>query len=314
MIDETQRAVLAGGAYGLMRENVPLAELTTFHVGGPCDVLIDVTSEKEALRTIRYLRSKQIPCTVIGNGSNLLVLDGGIEGVVLRMGSNFADVVVDGNQVICQAGASLTRAAKLSFRAGLSGMEEISGIPGTVGGGVIMNAGAYGREMKDVVTSIHAIDREGQLRTLTLDEMEMGYRHSRMMTEGMVVTEVTFTLKPDDPDQIMARYQEFMERRASKQPLEKYSAGSTFKRPTGYYAGKLIQDSGLRGYAYHDAAVSEKHCGFIINQGHATAADVLTVIHHVQEIVAEKFGVHLEPEVRIIGREAENDGMTKNRS
>lgn len=305
MLTSTQRAELASGAYGIVRERVPLAEMTTFRLGGPCDLLIEVTSEKEILRTVRYLRTNDIPFLVIGNGSNLLIKDGGVLGVVVKMGPQFADIEVEGNRLIAQAGAALAKVAKVSFRAGLTGMEEISGIPGTVGGGVIMNAGAYGGEMKDVVRSIRAIDQNNQLVTLSIDEMDLGYRRSRMMDEGMIVTEITFELKPGEEEEIWARYREFSERRIQKQPLEKKSAGSTFKRPEGYYAGKLIQDSGLRGFAFRDAQVSEKHCGFVINNGGASTKDVLYVIHHVQETVLEKYGVALEPEIRILGVEPE---------
>lgn len=302
-MDEIKRAELCSGAYGIVRENVDMSTLTTFHVGGPCDVLIEVTSEKEALRTVRFLRNNAIPFTVMGNGSNLLVRDGGIRGVVLKMGSKLADVEVRGNRIIAQAGAMMSIVSQKGFKAGLTGMEELSGIPGSVGGGVIMNAGAYGREMKDVVTSIRAIDRDNRLVTLTIDEMDMGYRTSRMLSEDMVVTEITFDLKQDAPEAIMARYQDYATRRATKQPLDKFSAGSTFKRPTGYFAGKLIEDAGLRGYGYHDAQVSEKHCGFVVNNGKATASDVLHVIRHVQESVKAQFGVTLETEVRIIGED-----------
>lgn len=303
MINEKQRAELLSGAYGLVRENVPLSTLTTFHLGGPCELLIEVTLEKEALRTIRYLRGNGIPFTILGNGSNTLVRDGGIDGVVVKMGQAFSDVTVDGNIVCAQAGALLSKVAQTSFRAGLSGMEELAGIPGSVGGGVIMNAGAYNKEMKDVVRSVRAINREGSIVTLSPEEMAMGYRTSRMMQEGMVVTELEFALTPGDPEKIREKAQDYAQRRSSKQPLEKCSAGSTFKRPTGHFAGQLIQEAGLRGYTVNDAQVSEKHCGFVINNGNATAKDVLAVISHVQETVKEKFDIELETEVRIIGKE-----------
>lgn len=303
MINEKQRAELLSGAYGLVRENVPLSTLTTFHLGGPCELLIEVTLEKEALRTIRYLRGNGIPFTILGNGSNTLVRDGGIDGVVVKMGQAFSDVTVDGNIVCAQAGALLSKVAHTSFRAGLTGMEELAGIPGSVGGGVIMNAGAYNKEMKDVVRSVRAINREGSIVTLSPEEMAMGYRTSRMMQEGMVVTELEFALTPGDPEKIREKAQDYAQRRSSKQPLEKYSAGSTFKRPTGHFAGQLIQEAGLRGYTVNDAQVSEKHCGFVINNGNATAKDVLAVISHVQETVKEKFDIELETEVRIIGKE-----------
>lgn len=303
MINTNQRTELHSGAYGMVTEKVPLSSLTTFHLGGPCDLLIEVTSEKEALRTIRYLRSNLIPFMVIGNGSNLLVRDGGLDGVVVKMGPAFSDVTVNGNVVTAQAGAALAKVAQASFQAGLTGMEALAGIPGTVGGGVIMNAGAYEREMKDVVCSLHAIDQNNALCTLTREEMNMGYRTSRMMQEGMVVTEVTFTLEPGNPEAIRAKAEEYALRRRTKQPLDKYSAGSTFKRPQGHFAGALIEQAGLRGYAIRGAQVSEKHCGFLINNGEAKAADVLELIAYVQDTVKKQSGVDLEPEVRIIGKE-----------
>lgn len=303
MIKENQRAELRSGAYGIVTENVCLSSLTTFHLGGPCDLLIEVTSEKEALRTIRYLRSNAIPFFVIGNGSNLLVRDGGLDGVVVKMGPAFSDVTVDGNFITAQAGAAVAKVAQASFRAGLTGMEALAGIPGTVGGGVIMNAGAYEQEMKDVLCSLHAIADDNTLCTLSCEEMELGYRTSRMMRENMVVTEVTFALKPGNPEEIREKAEEFAVRRRTKQPLEKYSAGSTFKRPQGHFAGALIEQAGLRGYTLRGAQVSDKHCGFLINNGDATARDVLDLMAYVQDTVKKHSGVDLEPEVRIMGKE-----------
>lgn len=303
MIKENQRAELRSGAYGIVTENVCLSSLTTFHLGGPCDLLIEVTSEKEALRTIRYLRSNAIPFFVIGNGSNLLVRDGGLDGVVVKMGSAFSDVTVDGKFITAQAGAAVAKVAQASFRAGLTGMEALAGIPGTVGGGVIMNAGAYEQEMKDVLCSLHAIADDNTLCTLSREEMELGYRTSRMMRENMVVTEVTFALKQGNPEKIREKAEEFAVRRRTKQPLDKYSAGSTFKRPQGHFAGALIEQAGLRGYTLRGAQVSDKHCGFLINNGEATARDVLDLMAYVQDTVKKHFGVDLEPEVRIMGKE-----------
>lgn len=303
MIKENQRAELRSGAYGIVTENVCLSSLTTFHLGGPCDLLIEVTSEKEALRTIRYLRSNAIPFFIIGNGSNLLVRDGGLDGVVVKMGPAFSDVTVDGNLITAQAGAAVAKVAQASFRAGLTGMEALAGIPGTVGGGVIMNAGAYEQEMKDVLCSLHAIADDNTLCTLSREEMELGYRTSRMMRENMVVTEVTFALKPGNPEKIREKAEEFAVRRRTKQPLDKYSAGSTFKRPQGHFAGALIEQAGLRGYTLRGAQVSDKHCGFLINNGEATARDVLDLMAYVQDTVKKHSGVDLEPEVRIMGKE-----------
>ncbi|MDY4196382.1 MAG: UDP-N-acetylmuramate dehydrogenase [Peptoniphilaceae bacterium] len=300
-----QREELLRGAYGVVTEAVRFSEITTFHLGGPCDLMVEPTTEKELIRAVRFLREEHIPFYVVGNGSNLLVRDGGLPGVVIRLGKRYSDVIIDGTGIIAQAGALLNHVAKLSIRAGLTGMEDISGIPGTVGGGAIMNAGAYSGEMKQVVDYVRAIDTQGELRILRGEEMEMGYRTTRMMREKMVITEVHFTLQEGDPDTIWARYREVTEKRTTKQPLEKYSAGSVFKRPAGHFAGKLIQDAGLRGYSIGDAQVSEKHCGFIVNNGNATAKEVLGVISHVQKMVKERFGVDLEPEIRIIGVDTE---------
>lgn len=307
MLKAYQIDELTNGAYGLTKENAPLSHYTTFHIGGPCDLLVEPTGEKELLRTYRYLRSEEIPYYIIGRGSNLLIRDGGIPGVVILLNRLYSDVTIEGSKITAQTGAGLRDVALLSFEAGLTGMEEISGIPGSVGGGVYMNAGAYGGEMKDVVESIHAVTKDGQLITLTIDEMEMGHRTSRMMTEGMLVTEVVFQLKEGNPQKIRAAYEDFTHRRTTKQPLDDYSAGSVFKRPKGGYASALIDQAGLRGLSVGDAQVSEKHCGFMINRGHAKASDVLALIEKVQKEVKDQFGIDLEPEVRIIGVDKRDD-------
>ncbi len=303
MLTKQQIDELTTGAYGLTTLDEPLAGHTTFHIGGPCDILIEPTSEKEILRAIRYLRAEEIPFYVIGNGSNLLIKDGGLPGAVIKLGKQYSDRIVDKEFVTAESGATLAQIAKLSFRANLTGLEEISGIPGTVGGGVIMNAGAYGGEMKDSVYTVRAVDKDNQVLTLTNEECEFSYRDSRLQREGMIVLEVVFKLQPGNPDEIKMKYDDFTHRRTSKQPLDKRSGGSTFKRPVGGYASKLIDDAGLRGYKHKGAQVSEKHCGFLINADNASANDMIELIEYVQEQVKDQFQISLEPEVRIIGED-----------
>lgn len=303
MLTEKQRTELDTGAFGIVTYDAPMREHTTFRIGGPADVLIEPTSEKELLRTVRYLRVEEIPLTIIGNGSNLLVKDGGIRGAVIKLGKHFSDVTIDDTQVRAQAGALLALVSKMSFRAGLTGMEELSGIPGSIGGAVTMNAGAHGREMVDVVESVTCIDEEGNLVVLSNEEMRFRYRHSRVQDEGLIVSSLVLRLKEGKDEEIQSKYDDFTERRTSKQPLEKASAGSTFKRPANGYASKMIDDAGLRGYSYKDAQVSEKHCGFLVNNGDATYEDMHHLIVHVQEEVKRQFDADLEPEVRVIGED-----------
>lgn len=305
MLTETQRKELDTGAFGIVTYDAPMREHTTFQIGGPADVLIEPTSEKELLRTVRFLRAESIPITLVGNGSNLLVRDGGIRGAVIKLGKHYSDVSVHDTMVRAQAGALLSMVSKMSFRAGLTGMEELSGIPGSIGGGVTMNAGAYGREMVDVVEKVTCIDPAGELVVYDNEEMHFRYRNSRIQDEGLIVSSLTLRLEEGHADVIQKKYDDFTERRTSKQPLEKASAGSTFKRPANGYASKMIDDAGLRGYRYKDAQVSEKHCGFLINDGNATFADMMELIHHVQAEVKQKFDADLEPEVRIIGEDLE---------
>lgn len=296
---------LHSGAYGIVTDNVALKDLTSFHIGGPCKLLVEPTSEKELVRTVRFLRVEGVPFYVLGNGSNILATDEGYEGVLIHLGKNFSDCCLEGGILRTQAGASLKRAAELSFQESLTGMEQVSGIPGTVGGAVIMNAGAYGKEMKDLVVEVKAIDQQGQILTLTKDELDFSYRSSRLMKEGMIAVDVAFALEKGDFQEIEAAYQDYTQRRTSKQPLDKHSAGSTFKRPVGGYASKLIDDAGLRGLAVGDAQVSEKHCGFLINNGQASFQDMETLIHKVQAQVYRQFGISLETEVRLLGPKGE---------
>ena len=245
---------------------------------------------------------EQVPVTVIGNGSNLLVGDQGIRGVVICIGSGMRGIRVDGEKIFLEAGVTLAAAAKQAAKAGLTGLEFASGIPGTFGGAVVMNAGAYGGEMKDVIVSVRVISEDGEILTLSKEELDLSYRHSVIPERGYLVIDGELLLtREKDPDQITERMEELKKKRIEKQPLEYPSAGSTFKRPEGYFAGKLIMDAGLRGFSVGGAAVSEKHCGFVINKGNATAADICALMDEVTRIVKEKYAVTLEPEVKKVG-------------
>lgn len=281
--------------------NEPMAAHTTFRIGGPADVFVRPASAEQLQAVMALLRKEEQPFFLLGNGSNLLVHDSGYRGVVIQVGPAMSEVSVEGNLLTAQAGASMYKAAQAAMEHGLTGLEFASGIPGTIGGGVIMNAGAYDGEFAFVVKTVTALTPEGKLETFTKEQMEFGYRHSMMKAGGYAVTEVVFELQPGDKEQIKEKMADFAARRRDKQPLEYPSAGSTFKRPEGLFAGKLIQDAGLRGYTYGGAAVSEKHCGFVINKGNATSEDVMKVIQHTQECVKEQFGVMLEPEVLFLG-------------
>lgn len=284
-----------------VRREEPMSRHTTFRVGGPAEYF--VTPKEEELASVLALCGKEgVPLQIIGNGSNLLVGDKGIRGVVLEIGSQLSEVQVEGKLLCAQAGVSLAKAAQDAARASLSGLEFASGIPGTVGGAVVMNAGAYGGEMKDVLQWAMVLCGDGTLRQLSNEELDLSYRHSVVPELNGIVVKAAFELEPAEEPLIRTRMELLKNQRAQKQPLEYASAGSTFKRPEGYFAGKLIMDAGLRGYQVGGAQVSEKHCGFVINRGDATAADILAVIRHVQKTVKEKFGVDLETEVKMIGR------------
>lgn len=302
MIEEKIYQLLeaAAGTDHIYREE-PMKNHTTFRIGGNAEVFAAPDSADGVERVLQICREENIPCTVIGNGSNLLVGDRGVRGVVLQIYRNYASIRIEGTDLYVQAGALLGQTAAAAAREGLTGLEFASGIPGTIGGAAAMNAGAYGGEMKDVLVWVKAIDRDGYVRQYAAAELELGYRTSRIQKEALVVLEVKLTLQQGDPVKIRERMEELKEQRVAKQPLEYPSAGSTFKRPEGYFAGKLIMDAGLRGFSVGDAQVSEKHCGFVINRGNATAADVMALVSQVQTIVEEKFGVQLELEVRKVG-------------
>lgn len=287
------------GGSGIFMEE-PMKKHTTFRVGGPADVLVQ--PDETALAAILALcRQYHVSYSFIGNGSNLLVGDKGIRGVVIEMTDPMGNIEVDGTKITAQAGAMLSKIANTAASNGLGGMEFAAGIPGSVGGAVVMNAGAYGGEMKDIIERVYVLDENGAQLELDRDALDLGYRHSCIPEKKYIVTKVVLELVPHDEVEIRSKMKDLNEKRAEKQPLQYPSAGSTFKRPEGYFAGKLIMDAGLRGYQVGGAQVSEKHCGFVINKGDATAADICQLMRDVSDKVQAQFGVVLEPEVKMIG-------------
>ena len=282
--------------------NEPMDKHTTFRVGGEADALVCVTDSEMLQKIVSYMAKVSQEFFILGKGSNLLVSDKGDRGVILDMSKGLTDVRVEGNTIIAQAGASLPQVAVLAAEHGLSGLEFAAGIPGTIGGAVVMNAGAYDGEMKQVVKKVTVLNQTGEEMELDNATMEFGYRTSIIKNRPFVVQEVVFELEPGDPEEIKKKGAEFNQRRRDKQPLELPSAGSTFKRPEGYFAGKLIMDAGLRGYRIGGAQVSEKHCGFVINVGNASASDIYDLMDEVSEKVYDQFGVKLEPEVVRLGQ------------
>lgn len=280
----------------------PMARHTTFRVGGAADVFFMPESAEQVARALDAARAADVSAVVIGNGSNLLVRDGGIRALVIALGEGFSAIEVDGNVILAQAGAPLSRVAAAAQAAGLSGLEFASGIPGTLGGGCAMNAGAYGGQLSDVLIDAQVL-MNGEIGTLSREDMQMGYRTTRPLREGGVVLSARFALEKGDPEAILARMKELNARRRDKQPLNLPSAGSVFKRPEGHFAGALIEQSGLKGRRVGGAMVSEKHAGFIVNAGGATASDVLALIGVIQDEVQARFGVKLETEVRVLGEE-----------
>lgn len=279
----------------------PMSLHTTFRIGGPARFFAVPGDERDLAALIRLCGERDFPWAILGNGSNLLVDDEGYGGLVISLAENWGGCVQEGNCLRVGAGLLLPRAARAALAASLSGMEFASGIPGTIGGALTMNAGAYGREMKDVVRSVRVMARDGQIRVLDREELGLGYRTSRIPKEGYVVLEALLELAPGDPEAIRETMEDLSARRKEKQPLEYPSAGSTFKRPEGHFAGKLIEEAGLKGYRIGGAQVSEKHCGFVINRDNATAADVLALCAYVEKRVEETSGVKLEMEVKRLG-------------
>ena len=299
MFEELERAARQLGC--ALERDLPLSSHTTFRIGGPAALAITPADPGTLPPLLRLCRERQIPWMVLGNGSNLLARDGGYGGVLFRLREGSPEF--EGNTVTCPAGTPLKTLCRAARDRGLSGLEFAYGIPGTVGGALFMNAGAYGGEMKDRVTGALAAD-EGGIRLVPVEEMGLAYRRSAFMDRrDQVILSVAFTLVPDDPEAIAARMEELIRRRREKQPLEYPSAGSFFKRPPGHFAGALIEQAGLKGCAVGGAQVSQKHAGFLINRGGATAADFLRLMAQVQDTVEARFGVRLEPEVRIVGSE-----------
>lgn len=279
----------------------PMSSHTTFRVGGEAECVIVVETKDELAKIISYFGRLEQDYFVLGNGSNLLVGDKGYRGVIIKFGKQMGAICVEQNHIVVGAGAPLSLVASAAKEKGLSGLEFAAGIPGTVGGAIVMNAGAYGGEMKQVVQMVRVMDKEGEILTLDNDTMEFGYRTSIIKDRPFIVLGAILRLTPGNEEEIGRKMEELMKQRKSKQPLEYPSAGSTFKRPEGHYAGKLIMDAGLRGYRIGGAQVSEKHCGFVINAGGATAADIKEVIEEIQERVLDRFHVRLEPEVIFLG-------------
>jgi UDP-N-acetylmuramate dehydrogenase len=309
---ETKRSVVPAAFVARLRAELPhtrvlpdepLSRHTSFRIGGPADVLLLPRTTDDLQRIVRIARDTEVPFTVIGNGSNLLVRDGGLRGLVLKIAENLERIELNGTQAHAQSGALLAVVSRRAALAGLAGLEFAVGIPGTIGGGVMMNAGAYGGEMKDVVTHVSVVDEAGDLRTLAADELDFGYRRSILQTKPWLVADIRMELRAEDPERILALMSHNQYLRESKQPLAFPSAGSVFKRPPGKFVGPMVEQLGLKGYTIGGAQVSEKHAGFIVNRGGATAADVLALIQHVREQVQARFDVWLETEVRILGED-----------
>ena len=279
----------------------PMKNHTTFRIGGPADALALPKTPEEVAEVVHFCHEHAQPYYVLGNGSNLLVSDEGYRGLVLQLYRNFNDIQVNGETITVQSGAMLAAVARTAYQTGLTGLEFASGIPGTIGGAVVMNAGAYGGEMKNVLKEVTVLTKEGEVLVIPAKALELGYRTSVIPKNGWIVLGAVLQLKKGDQEQILARMEELKEQRITKQPLDLPSAGSTFKRPEGYFAGKLIMDAGLRGFTVGGAQVSEKHCGFVVNRGNATAADVWDLICEVKRRVKEMTGVELEPEVKLLG-------------
>ena len=286
---------------GTVLTEEPMRMHTSFQIGGPAEIFVQPATGDEVRQAICLAKEEQIPFFVVGNGSNLLVSDDGFRGMIVQIGRNLQEISVEDNVIYAQAGALLSRVARTALEHGLTGMEFAAGIPGSLGGAVAMNAGAYGGEMKDILTDAEVLTPDGEIKILSLEELDLSYRHSCIFDEDYIVLSVHLQLEQGDTTVIRNRMDELARARREKQPLEYPSAGSTFKRPEGYFAGALIQDAGLKGYTVGGAQVSEKHSGFVVNRGGATAEEVLFLIKQVQKKVKSRFGVTMEPEVRMVG-------------
>lgn len=298
---ENYEKYFANRKFSDIRYNEPLKKHTSFKVGGPADIMIIPKSEEELKGAIKICRDNDLKHFIMGNGSNLLVKDTGIRGVVIKINDGFDKVQVQGSNITAQAGALLTVVSKTALRSSLKGMEFADGIPGTIGGAITMNAGAYGGEIKDIVFSVRVLTTDNQVLELANKEMDFRYRNSKVKEEGFIVLSVKLTLVPGDFHKINEKMKELKVQRTTKQPLEFPSGGSTFKRPEGYFAGKLIDDSGLRGLRHGDAQVSEKHCGFIVNRGETTYKEIMELVGVIQKTVWDKFEVELEMEIKRVG-------------
>lgn len=281
--------------------NVPMKEHTSFRIGGPADIMVLPDSARQIIAAVEICRKNNCPYYIMGNGTNLLVRDGGYRGVIIKTATNMNNGKVEGEWVYGQSGILLSALSKLVTEECLEGFEYASGIPGTLGGAVAMNAGAYGGEIKDSIEWARVMNPDGDIRTYTKQQLELGYRTSIIQRDDLIVLDCCLRLRRGNREAIEAKINEYTRLRKAKQPLNLPSAGSTFKRPEGYYAGKLIEDAGLKGAKIGDAKVSEKHCGFIVNTGNATANDIIALINLVKKQVKERFGVELQPEVKVIG-------------
>ncbi|MDD2430928.1 MAG: UDP-N-acetylmuramate dehydrogenase [Firmicutes bacterium] len=285
----------------------PMKDHTTFKIGGPSDIMVIPNSIEDLRQVIKLIKEEaakkfiEIPFMIIGAGSNLLVSDKGIRGVVIKINKSFSNITVKGTTLISEAGATLTAISRAAQNSGLTGLEFAVGIPGTVGGAMVMNAGAYGGEIKNVLKSAKVMDLKGNIKVLSNSDLHFGYRHSLFMEESLVALEATFSLEAGDKEEIAARMSELTKQRTSKQPINMPCAGSVFKRPPDNFVGPLVEKAGLKGYRIGGAEVSIKHAGFIVNVGGATCKDVVDLIKHIQDTIKEKFGVSLEPEVRVVG-------------
>ena len=296
-------AIFAGCTAKELLLEEPMAKHTSFRIGGPADVLAQPADEAELAALLKRAGEHAVPVTLVGNGSNLLVRDKGIRGLVIKLSNSFSDMKALGNELTFGSGISLAMASKKAASLSLSGMEFAVGIPGTIGGAVYMNAGAYDGEMAKVVTCVRVMDMQGKISELQASKLDFAYRHTALQNSGLIVTSVTVSLQPGEAESIKAKMDDFSQRRIAKQPLELPSAGSMFKRPPGYFAGTLIEQTGLKGYTVGGAQVSTKHAGFVVNVGGATAKDVLQLISDVQSKVFAAHGVRLEPEVLVLGEE-----------
>lgn len=287
----------------IIKIDEPMKNHTSFKIGGPADIYIAPETTQQLVFAIEVCKQHQVPYFILGNGSNLLVKDGGYRGVMIHLFKNMSAITVSDGEVYAQAGALLVKVANACLEASLTGLEFAHGIPGTIGGAVYMNAGAYGGEIKHVLISADVIDKKGNLITLSNEELELGYRTSKVQTGDMIIVGARLGFEKGDPEAIQEKMRDLAHQRRTKQPLTVPSAGSTFKRPEGCYAGKLIMDAQLRGCRIGDAAVSEKHCGFVVNLGEATSKQVIELIRHIQCTVKEQFGKDLHPELRVIGED-----------